>query len=458
MFTLKLNNYRSFKDQKFEFKRINILIGENSSGKSSLLKFFLILKQSLKNFRNSVITASGEEVDLGNFKDLIYYHEEDRNLEFSFKFSEQYYNFCNSFFKTEQESQDEMKLPFYEFKKYFNENFEIAIEVSKNVSSLSSLKIFFNNPILGNLAIIHPHSSDEDQQEIRKQAVNILYKNFERNKEYIIDNVGFDNNAFLNIISGADLSSRIKKKYPEEKNLFIEIAMFLLSQNYLENLIESISYVNPIKSTPERIFYKRDKRKFENSVDLTTLVNVLEDKGAYSLFSQNLIPIIKKFGIAEDIKIITNESLPVMELKAKIKDLWSNINDVGYGVAIQLPILLHSFILENSPKKHTIMIEQPEVHLHPRLQSNFIESLLSIGENNNYFIETHSEHILRKLQLIVKRNMYNVCSEDVIIYYFRRINGKSEISEHKITKDGKIVPSFPEGFYDNSYNLAKELL
>ncbi|MGB1038028.1 MAG: AAA family ATPase, partial [Bacteroidia bacterium] len=49
MFNLNLHNFRSFQNQKFNFSRINIFIGENSGGKSSLLKFLLSLKQTLES-------------------------------------------------------------------------------------------------------------------------------------------------------------------------------------------------------------------------------------------------------------------------------------------------------------------------------------------------------------------------------------------------------------------------
>mgnify|MGYP000250566132 CR=1 FL=1 len=99
-----------------------------------------------------------------------------------------------------------------------------------------------------------------------------------------------------------------------------------------------------------------------------------------------------------------------------------------------------------------------EVHLHPSLQSKFIETLLSLGERNKYFIETHSEHIIRKLQVLIKNNEYDLKSEDVTIHYFKRGTDKFEITNHVINENGKLTPKFPGGFFDNSYNLIKDLL
>jgi predicted ATPase len=109
-------------------------------------------------------------------------------------------------------------------------------------------------------------------------------------------------------------------------------------------------------------------------------------------------------------------------------------------------------------KGQTILIEQPEVHLHPTLQAKFIETLLGIGNKNVYFIETHSEHIVRKLQVLVKEKKFKLKPEDITIHYFKREPTKFEVTEHKILENGKLSPSFPQGFFDASYSLVKQLL
>ncbi len=168
---------------------------------------------------------------------------------------------------------------------------------------------------------------------------------------------------------------------------------------------------------------------------------------------------IKEFGIAEEIEVIKDKQLPVLALHVKTKDFWSNITDVGYGVSLQLPILLQAILSEHYTKRgETILIEQPEVHLHPTLQAKFIETLLSMGSKNNYFIETHSEHIIRKLQVLIKNKQYGLKPEDISIQYFKRDPKKFSVSSHSIDSDGKLNPSFPSGFFDTSYSLVKQLL
>lgn len=163
-------------------------------------------------------------------------------------------------------------------------------------------------------------------------------------------------------------------------------------------------------------------------------------------------------GIADEIKFESAENMPVIELRAKIKDFWSNITDVGYGLSLQLPILFRTIIAGIVSEKKILIIEQPEVHLHPQLQAKFIETIIKFGGNSIFFIETHSEHIVRKLQSIIKNEKYGLKPSDVTIYYFKREKDGSKISEHKILENGKLSMNFPQGFFDTSYSLAKELL
>src|SRR5690606_9675780 len=86
MFKLLLNNFRGFNNAEFEFAKVNIIIGENSSGKSSLLKFFLAVKQTLESHRESNFLLSGARVDLGNFKNTVFENDINKKISFGFEF------------------------------------------------------------------------------------------------------------------------------------------------------------------------------------------------------------------------------------------------------------------------------------------------------------------------------------------------------------------------------------
>ena len=73
-----------------------------------------------------------------------------------------------------------------------------------------------------------------------------------------------------------------------------------------------------------------------------------------------------------------------------------SLADVGYGISQVLPIVLESILRQNT----IIAIEQPELHLHPKLQANLADLFIKSAEicNNNFILETHSEHIILRLK------------------------------------------------------------
>lgn len=97
MFKLKVHNYRSFQSQEFNFSRINILIGENSGGKSSLLKLLLALKQTLDSPSEGNLKLNGDYTNLGNFDEVVYYRKKNRKIKIGFESDVNYFQFFLNF-------------------------------------------------------------------------------------------------------------------------------------------------------------------------------------------------------------------------------------------------------------------------------------------------------------------------------------------------------------------------
>lgn len=139
-----------------------------------------------------------------------------------------------------------------------------------------------------------------------------------------------------------------------------------------------------------------------------------------------------------------------------------SLQDVGVGISQVLPVVLHAF----GEKGKIIAIEQPEIHIHPALQSElgdvFIESAL--GENKNTFLlETHSEHLILRLLRRIREttegdfsswseSLKRACPdgikpEDVAVLYIQPGEEGSEIIELPVTEDGDFSRPWPGGFF-----------
>lgn len=461
MFNLKINNYRSFINQKFNFSKINILIGENSGGKSSLLKLLLALKQTHDSPNEVNLKLNGDYTDLGNFEEVVYYRNKNRKIKIEFENNDKYFDYFFIFLKEIEDFTTKTKI--LEIKKqllyYKDSSTSVSFEFSSKLNDHSTIKTIFKNEKIGTVEIIQIKIKEDDIRRNLTCNIKFTFKDYSG----ILENCTSNKDGFFTLVDG-DFITKCKKQFPKYgEEIFYSIAYLLVFQNYIKEEIGKIRFVNPIGSSPKRFYFQEDRKATFKLIDIEKFINILSDKTLSKAQYQDRIDLlnktIKSFGIAEEVSIIRDKQLPVIALNVKTKDFWTNITDVGYGVSLQIPILFQAILSENYTKfGQTLLIEQPEVHLHPTLQAKFIETLLSIGNKNTYFIETHSEHIIRKLQILVKNKNYNLKPEDITIHYFKREPLKFSITEHKIQSDGKLTPSFPDGFFDTSYSLVKQLL
>lgn len=462
MFSYTLNNFRSFNNQKFDFKRINILIGENSGGKSSLIKSLLALKQTIENPDASNLILNGKYADLGNFRETIKSHEENSFLNFKFSFKDDLPAYAKFFiFDDLERVGPENKT---QIEKLIRRalDFETSVEfaIPNSLEKHSSIKTFFYNEYLGSLELIFPEKKkirEENNYDLlnRTKTCSIIYESFTRNHTFEFENIELNKKGFMSFVEPSSLNRECKKNGNE--SLFYEIALFLINQNLIEYYITNLKYLNPLSSNPKRIYINKDSQSEYEKSDLEKFTNLITTNQISNATIKKFDSILKEYGIADGIKVIKSKNLPVSEFRVKIKNLVSNIFDVGYGVSLQIPMLFEALIAEQEDGA-TFVIEQPEVHLHPKLQSKFIETLLKLGGKNNYIIETHSEHIIRMLQVIAKNKLFDVTNEEIQILYFIRGNDNFEISEHNLDSDGRMVNQFPSGFFDTSYNLTKKLM
>jgi len=123
-----------------------------------------------------------------------------------------------------------------------------------------------------------------------------------------------------------------------------------------------------------------------------------------------------------------------------------NLNQVGIGISQLLPII----VLILTSKEHDILlIENPEVHLHPKLQALFVDLCLFAVENNRKLVvETHSEHVINRLRYRIKKSPHYL--EKVSVLFLDKLEGEVKYTDVHIDKDGKI-DFWPENFFDQSY-------
>ncbi len=220
----------------------------------------------------------------------------------------------------------------------------------------------------------------------------------------------------------------------------------------LRDFLKQSVYLGPMRDYPERFYLfsgkstKQVGKSGKGSSDL-----LFEDASFLARVNQAL----ETFKIGHEVKIVsfqdqeTNEDSDVYAIR--LVDTFSKTNvsllDVGFGVSQVLPVIIQSLFARNQ----TVFIEQPEVHIHPRLQTElgdlFIESVRDFG--NRFIVETHSEHLMLRLQRRIREGKLK--PDEVSVLYIDRTDEGSVCLQLRLDSEGDFIDHWPDGFFDEDY-------
>ena len=113
-----------------------------------------------------------------------------------------------------------------------------------------------------------------------------------------------------------------------------------------------------------------------------------------------------------------------------------NLADVGFGVSQVVPIVIAS-LLDHS---ETLILEQPEIHLHPKMQMKLADFILSMAiSGKTFIIETHSEHIINRFVRRIVEDENGILNSLIGINFIKNTEKGSKIEKVKITeKNGRV--------------------
>ena len=124
--------------------------------------------------------------------------------------------------------------------------------------------------------------------------------------------------------------------------------------------------------------------------------------------------------------------------------------DVGFGISQLLPIVVQTLVGSDT----TICIEQPEIHVHPRLQAEMADLFVeAVGDSraNQLIIETHSEHLMLRVQRHVERG--RISPEDIaVLYVDTDEHGASTVLRLRLDSDGSFIDEWPHGFFEERFD------
>jgi hypothetical protein len=131
-----------------------------------------------------------------------------------------------------------------------------------------------------------------------------------------------------------------------------------------------------------------------------------------------------------------------------------NLIDVGYGVSQALPVLVDT--LQRASGSEFFLLQQPEVHLHPRAQAELGSFFAKqAGKKRRFVIETHSDYLVDRIRMEVRHKRLD--PRDVSLLYFERAGHGAAIHNLELDKRGSIINP-PPGFRQFFLNEERDLL
>ena len=204
----------------------------------------------------------------------------------------------------------------------------------------------------------------------------------------------------------------------------------------------------PLRSKPKRTYDPVRETASPDGEHIPMLMMRLDrtDKSSWSSLHEDLVHFGHESGLFSDIKVRSHgkQMSDPFQLQVKVRSgSYANLVDVGYGVSQSLPILVDV----GSERQRAFLLQQPEVHLHPRAQAGLAELFVeSFRKNRNRFlIETHSDYIIDRIRILVRKQ--TIRAADVSILYFEPMGNSVKIHNIGMDRDGNLK-GIPDGYRD----------
>lgn len=491
---IKIKNFKSLVDVDITLKPITLLFGPNNNGKSSLINSLFFLSENMTTIHKTRFKLGKE--NLSSFKEVVSFNDEEKEVVFEIattvdieKFvssrksgveklrensgsedgeTEDVYNFEKSILKRLEGKRVEAHTVFAE--KTDKENparklkrIELFLE-SEKIININFDKIHFCEKDDTSLILdIHADKGFvdlffDDNNEINEILKDIFKNFFEATSNGEKEKVSFSNAIRLpNLYSKKNFLEFFKREKKEELveeftdnifNKFTEIVFLfshLMTSQWGIGLPTFTEHLGPIRERPKHKYLINGDVDYSRDFYFTQfLEEETEEDGVNT--AKEVEKILPFF--FEDTSILVKKNEDIGRLFIRQSEATFNLAEASSGFLQLLPILI------KQPK----VIEQPELHLHPKLQARFADLFVHwyVEEKKEVIVETHSEHILRRLQVLVAKG--EVSRDDVAIYYFDKKDGETKIIEMKMEANGLFTNDWPEGFFDDKANLAFELM
>ncbi|MBC6935335.1 MAG: DUF3696 domain-containing protein [Chloroflexi bacterium] len=209
-----------------------------------------------------------------------------------------------------------------------------------------------------------------------------------------------------------------------------------------------ISYLGPLRQYPQRsyLWSGASPRRIEPNGENTIAVLIASERSGDTVH-KHVAEWLTKMELVNAFEVTAlDKDKRFYETTVKVGVVTSSLLDVGFGISQILPVITLLFFV---PEGSIVLLEQPELHLHPGAQAHLADLLLHVAETRKLqvIVESHSEHLLRRLQRrIAEVESAFATPENIKMYFCEKGSGGSTIRPVDVDIFGQIL-NWPENFF-----------
>lgn len=407
-----LDNYKGFSNTHIPLKQVNFLVGENSTGKTSVLELLEAFFKPEFWFLSPELKAG--EIGLKHFLDLISISSNNK-----INFTVGIINF---------DPQD-------------TKNSNAILVTYKNNDGRSDIDLFSK-------------ITDQQCRSVKPRKNGGIYF-----KTAIIKDDSFQTAEEFtqNSVRLHRIRTGYRKKMLQEKLLDIPLLMqcrHLLfpekekaSSEDIPNLFSStLAILAPIRTKPRRTYDEiQTTYSAEGAHTPYVIKKILGNKRHAESFKKFLERVGSESGLFKSVVIrkFGRGAQAPFELDIVLGEHALSIDNVGYGVSQALPVLVEMFV---RAKGTVFSIQQPEVHLHPKAQATIGDFLAELArlEDKKFFIETHSDFTIDRFCLNLRRNRIEDINSQIL--FFERTPTGNKVTPIQILSNGELSEEQPSSY------------
>lgn len=446
---IKVKNFKCFSEEvELGLSKLTLLTGANSTGKSSLMYSVLGALQSSRFPLE--YSANGRFVNMGNYKEMVFGHDNTLPIEISFSLLENGVPFDIETVWINGEMNDQAAL--YNFSAHSIDFDFSIIKNSEGHEDEYTLSLdyrpkqgddkngFLLNLLLDDMRQIADYYKSENQSEdFFKEIIESYHKR----------------TTVKNVLLKYNGKSGSCPDNPRATFAFSIVSKLVIDA--IHHYQDRMNFISSYRLPAERIYLEESLENGKIQASGKGFVNqLLRWRESDRQYYETLIGVMRTMGILYDIE---PERVGGGQFRVGVTIHKSGpkalLSDVGFGISQLLPVIVGDIELG---KESTLFAAQPEIHLHPNAQANYADYLVGqVNKGKNYIIETHSEYILNRLRLAIVKGQLK--EDDIRVYYLSQELDSTKLFPVQFTKSGQILGA-PKDFFEtymmDVMNIAME--